>query len=81
MAEAFDLGLADVGDTAEVVFVFENLFGDSAPAAVVFEAGWCWPLGGVEGGLLRQEAGFELLVVEEVVFGSERFGVFAAEHH
>jgi hypothetical protein len=39
LAEAFDLGLADVGDTAEVVFVFENLLGDSAPAAVVFEAG------------------------------------------
>jgi len=37
LAEAFDLGLADVGDAAEVVFLFENLFGNSAPAAVVFE--------------------------------------------
>jgi hypothetical protein len=26
--------------TLEVVFVFENLFGYSAPAAVFFEAGW-----------------------------------------
>jgi hypothetical protein len=38
-------------------------------------------LGWVEGGLLRQEAGFQLLVVEVIVFGSECFGFFAAEHH
>lgn len=59
----------------------ENLFGYSAPAVVFFEAGWRWPLSGVEGGLLGQEAGFELLVVEVIVFGSECFGFFAAEHH
>lgn len=61
--------------------LFSSICLVTAPAAVFFETGWRWPLAGVEGGLLGQEAGFELLVVEVIVFGSECFGFFAAEHH
>lgn len=78
MAQAFDLGLADVGEGLGRLCLRESVWR-------LLQRPWSsrpgWPLGGVEGGLLGQETGFELLVVEVIVFGSECFGFFAAEHH